>query len=55
MIYIGMFFVAIVGTFLHFLYEFSHHNKLVALFAAVNESTWEHIKICMTPTILWSL
>lgn len=55
MIYIGMIFIAIVGTFLHFLYELSGHNKLVAIFAAVNESTWEHIKICMTPTILWSL
>ena len=55
MIYVGMIFIAIVGTFLHFLYELSKHNKFVALFAAVNESVWEHIKICMTPTILWSL
>jgi hypothetical protein len=44
-----------VGTLLHFTYEFSHHNKLVAVFSAVNESTWEHIKIAMTPTLLWSL
>ena len=55
MIYIGMILIAIVGTLLHFTYEFSHHNKFVAIFSAVNESTWEHIKICMTPTILWSL
>ena len=55
MIYISIVFIAIVGTFLHFLYELSRHNKLVAIFAAVNESTWEHIKICMTTTILWSL
>ena len=55
MIYIGMIVIAIVGTLLHFVYEFSHHNKFVAIFAAVNESTWEHIKICMTPTLLWSL
>lgn len=55
MIYIGMIVIAILGTFLHFLYELSGHNKFVAIFAAVNESTWEHIKICMTPTILWSL
>ena len=53
--YIGMIIIAIVGTLLHFLYELSHHNRFVALFAAVNESTWEHIKICMTPTIIWSL
>ena len=54
MIY-GILFIAIVGTLLHFAYEVSHHNKFVAIFAAVNESTWEHIKICMTPTILWTL
>ena len=55
MIYIGIILIAIVGTLLHFLYEMSGHNKFVAIFAAVNESTWEHIKICMAPTILWSL
>ena len=55
MIYVGMILIAIVGTCLHFLYELSGHNKFVAIFAAVNESTWEHVKICMTPTILWSL
>ena len=47
--------ISIVGTFLHFLYEISGHNKYIALFAAVNESTWEHIKIALTPTLLWSL
>lgn len=55
MIYIEIIFIALVGTVLHFTYEISHHNKFVAIFAAVNESTWEHIKICMSPTILWSL
>ena len=39
----------------HFLYEISNHNKYVALFAAVNESTWEHIKLALTLTLLWSL
>ena len=55
MFYIGIIIICLVGTLLHFTYEFSHHNKYVALFSAVNESTWEHIKICMTPTILWSI
>lgn len=55
MLYIGMITISLVGTLLHFMYEVSGHNKFVAIFAAVNESTWEHIKICMTPTILWSL
>ena len=55
MIITGIILICTVGTLLHFVYEWSHHNKIVAIFAAVNESTWEHIKICMTPTILWSL
>ena len=53
MIYIEMFLITLFGAFLHFLYEMSHHNKFVALFAAVNESTWEHIKIGMTPSLLF--
>lgn len=55
MFWIGVIVIICVGTLLHFLYEKSHHNKFVAIFAAVNESTWEHIKIGMTATILWSL
>lgn len=55
MLYAGIIFIIIVGTLLHFVYELSHHNKFVGIFAAVNESTWEHIKIGMTATILWSL
>ena len=55
MLYIGIVLIATIGTLLHFAYEWSHHNKQVAIFAAVNESTWEHIKICMTATLLWSI
>ncbi len=55
MFIIGIIIIGLFGTLLHFTYELSHHNKGVAIFSAVNESTWEHIKICMTPTILWSL
>lgn len=52
---IGFFFISIIGTILHFVYEYSCHNKIVGLFGAVNESTWEHIKIALTPTIIWSV
>ncbi len=55
MMYVEIVFVCVLGTLLHFVYEFFHHNKFVAIFAAVNESTWEHIKIGMTPTILFCL
>jgi len=47
--------ISVIGTLAHFLYDITNHNKIVGLFAAVNESTWEHIKIALTPTFLWSL
>ena len=55
MFWLAVILITCIGALLHFLYEWSNHNKFVAIFAAVNESTWEHIKIGMTPTILWSL
>ena len=47
--------IAAVGTLAHFLYDITNHNKFIGLFAAVNESTWEHIKIALTPILLWGL
>ncbi|MBQ6282864.1 MAG: hypothetical protein IJK66_04980 [Bacilli bacterium] len=47
--------ISIIGTLSHFLYDITSHNKIIGLFTAVNESTWEHIKIALTPTLLWSL
>ncbi len=55
MFIIGIIIIGLFGAMLHFTYEWSHHNKVVAVFSAVNESTWEHIKIAMTPTILWGI
>jgi len=47
--------ISFIGTLSHFLYDITNHNKIIGLFTAVNESTWEHIKIALTPTFLWSL
>lgn len=44
-----------LGCLFHFLYDMLGHNKIVGLFSAVNESTWEHIKIALTAMLLWSL
>ena len=52
---IGIIFISLIGTLLHFMYEWTNHNKVVSLFAAVNESTWEHIKIALTPIFIWTL
>lgn len=52
---LGFIFISLFGTLLHFTYDISKHNKIVALFSAVNESVWEHIKLALTPAFLWSL
>ena len=47
--------ISMIGTLAHFLYDITNHNKIVGLFSAVNESIWEHIKIALTPTLLWGI
>ncbi|MBR3236361.1 hypothetical protein IKF92_01635 [Candidatus Saccharibacteria bacterium] len=47
--------ISALGTLAHFYYDWSGHNRIIGLFTAVNESTWEHIKIALTPTIIWSI
>ena len=43
---------SVMGTLFHFVYEFSGNNTFVGMFAAVNESTWEHLKLLLTPAFL---
>lgn len=45
-------FTWILGTILHFLYEWSGDNKIIASFSAVNESTWEHLKLVFFPMLI---
>lgn len=42
------------GTLLHYLFKISNYNIVVGMFASVNESVWEHIKILLTPIFLVS-
>lgn len=42
----------IIGTLLHFTYEWSGENNFVASFSAVNESTWEHLKLVFFPMLI---
>ena len=42
----------IIGTILHFTYELSGENNFVASFSAVNESTWEHLKLVFFPMLI---
>ncbi len=45
--------LTILGSLLHFAYDWLRHNRVVAVFAAVNESYWEHIKIAFWPVLVW--
>lgn len=46
---ITILFCLITGTLLHFTYKWSGKNMLVGAFSAVNESTWEHLKLAFFP------
>lgn len=52
---LAIFFISIIGTLLHFTYEWSGDNAIVGMFSAVNESTWEHLKIAVVPIVLWGM
>lgn len=48
-------FISILGVLLHFTYEWSGDHPAVGLFSAVNESTWEHLKLIFFPMLLLTM
>lgn len=50
----GYLFTAVFGTLSHFLYDCSGQNLFIALFAPVNESIWEHMKLSFFPVLLYA-
>ena len=48
-------FTFILGTLLHFTYKLSGNNGLVAIFSAINESVWEHLKLLFFPMLLTTI
>ncbi len=51
----GFAFSSLSGTLLHFLYDWTNENVLIALFSGVNESTWEHMKLLFFPLFIFAL
>ena len=51
----GFIFTGVVGTLLHFFFDWTGKNVIVALFSAVNESIWEHLKLLFYPTVVFAL
>lgn len=52
---IGIFFVLVTGSLAHFLYGWTNSHKLIGLFAPVNESVWEHMKLLFFPMLAYSI
>jgi hypothetical protein len=52
---LAFFFIVLLGSMFHFVYEWSGKSKIVAYFAAVNESTWEHLKLVFFPALIFSI
>ncbi len=51
----GFVFTSAIGTLLHFLYDICGKSIILAPFSAVNESTWEHMKILFIPMLIFAL
>ena len=51
----GFLFTSAAGTLLHFLYDWSGRNSLIAAISTVNESVWEHMKILFIPMFIVAL
>lgn len=51
----GILFTIALGVLFHFLFDITKQNVIVALFSAVNESIWEHMKLLFYPMFLFAM
>ena len=51
----GFAITSLVGTLLHFLYDWTGKSALIAPFSGVNESTWEHMKLLFWPIFIYAI
>ena len=51
----GLFAVILLGNTLHFVYDWTGQARWAAFISAVNESTWEHMKLLFVPWFLWTI
>ena len=52
---VGVAGTTLLGTLLHFLYEWTGGSVIAAFFSGVNESTWEHMKLLYFPLFLFAI
>ena len=48
-------FAIILGIILHFTYSLSGNNSIIGLISAINESTWEHLKLLFFPMLITTI
>lgn len=51
----GFLFTGVAGTLLHFLFDRTGGTIIAALFSAVNESIWEHLKLLFYPLVAFAV
>ena len=49
----GIAFIVILGTLLHFAFDWSGRSTPIGAIAAVNESVWEHLKLGFWPALMY--
>jgi len=50
----GFLFVSAAGVLLHYAFDWSIESPIVAPFAAINESIWEHMKLLFFPLLVYA-
>jgi hypothetical protein len=50
----GALFIVVAGSALHFAFAWTNRWWPLAVFAAVNESIWEHLKLAFWPGLFWA-
>ena len=51
---IGFIFTVVIGSLMHFVYDWTGENAIVGVIAPINESTWEHLKLLFYPSAIFS-
>ena len=52
-IIVGIPVISVVGSVMHFVYDWSGGLTIIGLFAPINESIWEHLKLIFWPSLVW--
>ena len=52
---VGFAVTGLLGTLLHFVYDWTGEMRVAAAFSAVNESTWEHMKLLFVPFLVFTV